>query len=311
MIKNAVDFNPFYFDVEELALGAISSPQMMFVLCLLALSVTLVSCLNVTFDNRAFLLDGERTLFIGGSIHYPRAHSAEWPNIIQQAKASGINLIQTYVFWDIHEPEEGVYFFPSDGSSNDIVAFINECQAQGIYVNLRFGPYVCAEWNYGGFPVWLRDVDDITFRTMNDPFLAKMTSFIDATLKVVTDANLLASAGGPIVMLQIENEYGNMQKYYPEHGDDYVQWAAKYASDKNLPVPWIMCQQGEGVGTAPPANVINTCNGYYCDNWIAQHAADFPNQPHMWTENWPGWFQHWGEGGLDVFICFHIFLHLI
>lgn len=214
-------------------------------LCLLALAVTAVSCLNVTFDNRAFLLNGERTLFIGGSIHYPRAHSAEWPQIISQAKASGLNLIETYVFWDIHEPKEGVFYFPSDGSSDDIVAFINECQTQGVYVSLRFGPYVCAEWNYGGFPVWLRDVDGITFRTMNDQFLDKMTKFVDATLKVVTDAKLLASEGGPIVMMQIENEYGNMQKYYPQHGDDYVQWAANYALNKNLSVPWIMCQQGE------------------------------------------------------------------
>ena len=240
-------------------------------------------CLNVTFDNRAFLLDGERTLFVGGSIHYPRAQSAEWPNLIKQAKDNGINLIQTYVFWDIHEPKEGEYYFPSDGSSDDVVAFIKECQAQGVYVNLRFGPYVCAEWNYGGFPVWLRDIKDITYRTMNDQFLEKMTQFVDATLAVVSDARLLASDGGPIVMLQIENEYGNMEHYYPKHGDDYVQWAANYANSKKLSVPWIMCQQGEGVGTAPPANVINTCNGYYCDNWISQHAADFPNQPHMWT----------------------------
>jgi hypothetical protein len=262
------------------------------------LGFVFTSALNVTFDNRAFLLDGERTLFIGGSIHYPRAHSAEWPRIIQQAKNSGINLIQTYIFWDIHEPEEGVYYFPSDGSNADIVAFIQECQAQGVYVNLRFGPYVCAEWNYGGFPVWLREIDGITFRTMDENYLAKMASFVDAAIQVVTDAKLLASDGGPIVMLQIENEYGNMEDNYPQ-GPEYVKWAAEYAEKKRLSVPWIMCQQGEGVGTAPPANVINTCNGYYCDNWIEQHAADFPNQPHMWTENWPGWFQLWGEGGWE------------
>ena len=119
--------------------------------------------------------------------------------------------------------------------------------------------------------------------------------FIDTTLAVVTEARLMAKDGGPVVMLQIENEYGNMEHFYPHTGAKYVQWAAQYALDKNLSVPWMMCQQGEGVGTAPPKEVINTCNGYYCDNWIAKHTVDFPTQPHMWTENWPGWYQKWGE----------------
>ena len=79
-------------------------------------------------------------------------------------------------------------------------------------------------------------------------------------------------------------------------GESYVAKVAEYAISKtNLDIPWVMCRQGEGTGTAPPAEVINACNGYYCDNWIEQHAADFPTQPHMFTENWPGWFQKWGE----------------
>ncbi len=159
-----------------------------------------------------------------------------------------------------------------DGSSNDLVAFIKECEVQGLYVNLRFGPYVCAEWNYGGFPAWLRQIEDISFRTMNDPFLNKMKAFVDKTIDVVQSSNLLASEGGPIIMLQIENEYGNMEDYYPD-GAEYVQWSANYADEKNLTIPWMMCQQGEGTGSAPPAHIINTCNGYYCDNWIAKHAT--------------------------------------
>lgn len=250
---------------------------------------------NVTFDHRAFLINGERTLLIAGSIHYPRAHSAEWPSILSLAKASGVNLIQTYVFWDIHEPEDGLFYFPNDGSSEDLVAFLTECKKQGLYVNLRFGPYVCAEWSYGGFPGWLREVPEITFRTMNKPFLHRMLRFIDQTLAVVQDAQLLASEDGPVIMLQIENEYGNMQRYYPTKGDEYVQFLAEYALQKNLSIPWTMCQQGEGTGSPPPKSVVNTCNGYYCDSWIEEHAADFPNQPHMWTENWPGWFQTWGQ----------------
>jgi beta-galactosidase GanA len=198
--------------------------------------------LDVSFDNRAFTIDGNRTLIMGGSIHYPRMNSAEWPHILQSAKQNGMNLIQTYVFWDIHEPTEGSFYFPSDGSSADLNQFIRECANQGLYVNLRFGPYVCAEWNYGGFPAWLREIEDVQFRTMNDPFLERVTRFVDKTLEVVSQGGLLASDGGPIIMVQIENEYGNMEHYDPKHGAEYVQWNAEYALNKNLSIPWMMCQ---------------------------------------------------------------------
>lgn len=125
--------------------------------------------------------------------------------------------------------------------------------------------------------------------------MVELKEFVGKTVEVVKSAGLLAPDGGPIVMMQIENEYGNMEDNYGDDGHKYVQHIAEYALSLDVGVPWIMCQQGEGVGTAPPAEVINTCNGFYCDKWIAQHAVDFPNQPHMFTENWPGWFQNWGE----------------
>lgn len=258
--------------------------------------VSVASAVNVEYDSRAFIIDGKRHLFVAGSIHYPRSSASEWPHILAEAKANGINLIQTYVFWSIHEPKEpGVYYFPNDGSRDDIVEFIKECGRQGLYVNLRFGPYTCAEWNFGGFPMWLKALPNITFRTMDDQWLNAMKSFIQATIDVVDAAKLFAKDDGPIIMAQIENEYGNMENSYGDDGARYVQWSASIADSFNLQIPWIMCQQGEGVGTAPPAHIINTCNGYYCDNWIEKHISDFPNQPHMFTENWPGWFQNWGQ----------------
>ena len=134
------------------------------------------------------------------------------------------------------------------------------------------------------------------FRSTDETFTRPMAAFVDEALRVVQEADLLAPQGGPVAMLQIENEFGNMEHFYPKTGSNYVQWAADYALSKNVSgVPWMMCQQGEGVGSAPPEAVINTCNGYYCDNWIEQHAKDFPGQPHLWTENWPGWYQRWGE----------------
>ena len=136
-----------------------------------------------------------------------------------------------------------------------------------------------------------------TLRSNNDVWLTELTEFTEKVISVVKGADLLATQGGPIIMMQIENEYGNMEPYYGDSGRQYVQTLAQYALglEDTKGIPWIMCQQGEGVGTAPPAEIVNSCNGFYCDNWISSHAAAFPNQPHMFTENWPGWFQNWGE----------------
>ena len=136
-----------------------------------------------------------------------------------------------------------------------------------------------------------------TLRSNNDVWLTELTEFTEKVVSVVKSAGLLATQGGPIIMMQIENEYGNMESYYGESGHQYVQTLAQFALglEDTKGIPWIMCQQGEGVGTAPPAEIVNSCNGFYCDNWISSHAAAFPNQPHMFTENWPGWFQNWGE----------------
>jgi beta-galactosidase GanA len=226
-------------------------------------------------------------MLIGGCIHYPRAHYTEWPHIFEEAKAQGINLLETYVFWDLHEPSQGEYFFPDYPSSANLVDYLRQAQAHGLFVHLRFGPYVCAEWNYGGLPVWLRDLGSGTvtangtettassssgpiFRTTDTVWMGAMTSFIDKTLEVVREAKLFGEDGGPIVMVQIENEYGNIEASYGDEGARYVAEVAEYALKKELEVPWIMCQQGEGVGTAPPAEIINACNGHYCDNWISR-----------------------------------------
>ena len=154
---------------------------------------------------KAFIIDGERTLIVSGSIHYPRASSAEWAQVIRKAKENGINLIETYIFWDIHEPVEGEYYFPSDNSSSDVVAFLRECKRQGLYANVRFGPYTCAEWNYGGFPAWLREVEGINFRTMNAPYLDRAMRFVGEAARVIQQAGMLAADGGPVIMVQIEN----------------------------------------------------------------------------------------------------------
>ena len=106
--------------------------------------------MQVTFDGRSFFVNSKRLLLISGSIHYPRAPRSEWKNILQATKDNGINVLQTYVFWDIHEPINNQWYFPSDESSNeDLVAFIQLAADMGLFVHLRIAGYVCAEWSFG------------------------------------------------------------------------------------------------------------------------------------------------------------------
>ncbi|KAJ6407249.1 hypothetical protein OIU84_010704 [Salix udensis] len=122
---------------------------------------------SVSYDHKAVIINGQRRILISGSIHYPRSTPEMWPGLIQKAKDGGVDVIQTYVFWNGHEPTPGNYYFED---RYDLVKFIKLVQQAGLYLHLRIGPYVCAEWNFGGFPVWLKYVPGIEFRTDNVPF---------------------------------------------------------------------------------------------------------------------------------------------
>ncbi|RWR75735.1 beta-galactosidase 15-like protein [Cinnamomum micranthum f. kanehirae] len=239
---------------------------------------------EVSYDGRALIIDGVRKVIISGSIHYPRSTAEMWPDLIQKAKEGGLNAIETYVFWDIHEPRRREYDFEGN---RDIVRFFKTIQDAGLYAILRIGPYVCAEWNYGGFPVWLHQMPGIQLRTDNEIYENEMRNFTTYIVNKIKEANLLAPQGGPIILAQIENEYGNVEGAYGEAGKRYIKWVVQLAKSLNIGVPWIMCQQGDA-----PLPIINTCNGYYCDDFYPDHKI-----PKMWTENWVGWFKDWG--GLD------------
>jgi beta-galactosidase GanA len=130
------------------------------IVLLLSSFVCHISASTVSFDGRSFIIDGQRKLFVSGSIHYPRAPRNEWSTILQQAKDSGINIIQTYVFWDVHEPENNQWNFPSSPtSSEDLVAFVEEAARLDLYVHLRISGYICAEWNFGKCRCPVRTVD--------------------------------------------------------------------------------------------------------------------------------------------------------
>ncbi|GAB4859211.1 Beta-galactosidase 8 [Ancistrocladus abbreviatus] len=238
---------------------------------------------NVTYDHRALVVDGQRRLLISGSIHYPRSTPEMWPDLIQKSKDGGLDVIETYVFWSLHEPVRGQYDF---SGRKDLVEFIKLVADAGLYVHLRIGPYVCAEWNYGGFPLWLHFVPGIVLRTDNEPFKVEMQRFTALIVDMMKKNNLYASQGGPIILSQIENEYGNVDSGYGAAAKSYIKWSANMALSLETGVPWVMCQQSDA-----PDPIINTCNGFYCD----QFTPNSNQKPKIWTENWSGWFTSFGN----------------
>ncbi|KAJ6421070.1 hypothetical protein OIU84_028446 [Salix udensis] len=165
---------------------------------------------EVTFDNRAIKINGERKLIISGSIHYPRS-----------------------------TPE---YDF---SGHLDLVRFIETIQREGLYAILRIGPYVCAEWNYGGFPVWLHNLPNIEMRTNNTVYQNEMRIFTQKIVGMMKHENFFASQGGPIILAQIENEYGDVENAYGENGWKYVEWCSDL-SPKSDSTPKIWTENWSG-----------------------------------------------------------------
>ncbi|EHA8592256.1 putative Beta-galactosidase [Cocos nucifera] len=178
---------------------------------LLSLGLLSPADATVSSDRKAVIINGQRRILISGSIHYPRSTPEMWPDLIQKAKDGGLDVIQTYVFWNGHEPSPGQYYFEG---RYDLVRFIKLVKQAGLYVHLRIGPYVCAEWNFGGFPIWLKYVPGISFRTDNGPF-------------------------------KIENEFGPLEYYGGAPAKSYANWAAQMAVGLKTGVPWVMCKQDD------------------------------------------------------------------
>lgn len=252
---------------------------------------------KVGFDGRAMVVDGKRRLLAAGSIHYARSTPDMWPGLMQVAKAGGIDVITTYVFWNLHEigrdPSNGEILYDFKTGRLNLARFLQAAQEAGLFVFVRLGPFVCAEWTYGGIPTRLRSVESnysgtgsssprMTFRSWDPAWRKEMAQFVSRTMEEVRP--FLAGNGGPVIVLQIENEYGNIEQYYGNDGKKYAQWAADLVKGMSTGLPIAMCQQQGVVG------VIETCNGFYCD----PHDSGL-SYPSLFTEAWSGWFQ--GAGG--------------
>lgn len=246
----------------------------------------------VSYDGATLLVRGRRVLLLAGSVHYPRVHPSRWAAIFAGMRAAGLNTIETYVFWGEHarstsgecEEDEDAYDFEG---RRDLFGFLAAAADAGLHAVLRIGPYVCAEVSYGGFPSALRDVPGMRFRTVNEPFqdaVARWLRFLAAQLHA---RKLLAPAGGPVLLVQLENEYQMVAGAYGDEGARYLQWCADLQHELAFGVPTIMCY-----GAADGA--VETINAFYAHKEVAALRRARPRQPSMWTECWTGWYDVWG-----------------
>jgi beta-galactosidase len=238
----------------------------------------------VTFDERSVIVHGKRVLISCGEVHYARSTRAMWPKILDRSRDLGINTIATYVFWNRHETSRNVWDFAGE---RDLGHYLDLCQQKGLSVFLRVGPYICAEWNYGGFPPYLRDEPGITIRTMNPAYCARVENYYMKLAEVVKPH--LASNGGPVTLLQVENEYSNIAKRYGEQGQEYLRWIVGLATRAGFSsVPTTTCEGGA-------QGAIETANGFTIpQERIAKLRETHPGTPLLWTELYPAWYRVWG-----------------
>lgn len=243
---------------------------------------------KVSIDDENYLIDGKPIQIISGEIHYQRVPKEYWRDRIQRIKAMGCNTICTYIFWNMHEPHPGEWNF---SGNLDIAEFCRIGQQEGMWVIVRPGPYVCAEWEFGGFPSWLLKGRKIKVRSQDPGYMKPTMEYLKQVAKQL--APLQASKGGPIIMVQVENEYGAYagdKEYLRAHMDalkaggfDGVQF---YTADQ----PSDGCLKN---GTLPdlPAALTFGGNAENAFNLFRKHR---PTGPRMNGEFWCGWFDHWG-----------------
>jgi beta-galactosidase len=235
-----------------------------------------------------FLLDGKPYQIISGEMHPARIPREYWLHRIRMAKAMGCNTIAAYVFWNYQETSPGQFDFKT--GNKDIAAFIRLCQQEGMWVLLRPGPYVCAEWDFGGLPSYLLKIPDIKVRCSDPRYMAAMSRYVTRLSKEITP--LLCTKGGPILMVQVENEYGSYSN------DKQYLKALKSLWEKNgVNVPFYtadgpaayMLESGSLPGCA-----IGLDSGTSDGDFEAAKKQN-PNVPAFSSETYPGWLTHWGE----------------
>lgn len=236
-------------------------------------------------DDGGFRLDGEPFRLLSGGLHYFRVHPEQWADRLHKARLMGLNTVETYVPWNLHQPRPDR--FRMDGGL-DLPAFLDLAAAEGLHVLLRPGPYICAEWEGGGLPSWLLAEPDIRLRTRDPRFLSAVDDYFTQLLTPLQP--YLATRGGPVLAVQVENEYG-------AYGDDalYLEHLAGSLRRCGVDVPLFTCDQPADLERGGLPGVLATANfGSRSTQSLAALRAYRPAGPLLSTEFWIGWFDRWG-----------------
>jgi len=240
----------------------------------------------VTYDAKSFIIDGKRIFLNSGSIHYFRLPKEEWREALTKAKFAGLNCIDTYFAWNFHEENEGEWDFSGD---KDCGEFLRLCAELNLYVIARPGPYICAEWDFGGFPWWLSTKEDIQYRIFNTTYLKYVNLYMDNIIPII--AKYQISNGGSVILVQVENEYAAFQD--DSIGKPYLDYLRDGISARGIDVPLISC-----IGSVE--NTIECSNFWsWCDDKIVDLREKQPDCPKIVTEFWSGWFENWGGSKAD------------
>lgn len=238
---------------------------------------------------REFYLNGKKFNIYSGAMHYFRIPHEYWENRLLKLKAAGFNTVETYVAWNVHQPVDNDEF--NFEGQNDLVKFIKTAEKVGLYVIVRPGPYICAEWELGGFPPWLLKYEDMQLRCYSQPYLSFVEKYFNVLLPKL--APLQITQGGPVIMMQVENEYGS-------YGRDkkYLSYLRELIRNNGIDIT-LFTSDGEsryhlsGGGLENEFKVVNF--GGFPKTTFEDLAKYQPNAPLMCGEMWCGWFDHFRE----------------
>lgn len=243
---------------------------------------------SLSHDRDGFALDGQPFRILSGALHYFRVVPEQWDARLALLRAMGLNTVETYVAWNLHEPRPGQYDFTG---RLDLERFITAAAGHGLKVLVRPGPYICAEWEFGGLPAWLLKDPAIRLRCSHPGYLAAVDRWFDALLPRIVPH--LAEQGGPVIALQVENEYGSYANdaAYLRHLAQGLRrrgaGSLLFTSDGPTDA---MLQGGTMAGVLPTANFGDRA----ADSFEVLRRYS-PDGPPVCMEYWNGWFDHWGE----------------